>query len=169
MSFILRAVRLLGMVIWVGGLIFFAFVEAPMAFGVMGTTRQFAQLIGASIHAIDHMGHTSGFVFIIASLLLWKFTAARKRKLLLIQIALVAVMIAATAYVETYILPAMEHDRESVGGDIASVPRNNQVRAHFDHLHELSEKVEGTTLFLGFGVILLMAAEESRAPVAVHA
>ena len=38
MNFLLRPLRLLGMVVWVGGLIFFAFVEAPTAFHVMGTT-----------------------------------------------------------------------------------------------------------------------------------
>ena len=147
------------MVIWVGGLIFFAFVEAPISFHVMGTTRQFAHLIGGSIHAIDHLGTTCGFVFIITSLLLWKYTAALKRKLLVIEVALVAIMIAATAYVEVDILPMMEHDRALVGGDIASVPANNPAHANFEHLHKVSEKVEGTALLLGVGVILLMAAE----------
>src|SRR5438477_4225701 len=36
MGYLLRALRLLAMVVWVGGLIFFAFVEAPTAFHVMG-------------------------------------------------------------------------------------------------------------------------------------
>ena len=39
MNVFLRALRLLAIVIWVGGLIFFAFVEAPTAFKVMGTNR----------------------------------------------------------------------------------------------------------------------------------
>ena len=34
----MRAVRLMTMVVWVGGLMFFAFVMAPTAFHVMGTT-----------------------------------------------------------------------------------------------------------------------------------
>ena len=49
MTFFLRALRLLSIVVWVGGLIFFAFaIEAPTAFHVMGTSLQFALLIGAA-------------------------------------------------------------------------------------------------------------------------
>jgi hypothetical protein len=169
MSFILRALRLLGMVIWAGGLIFFAFVEAPIAFHVMGTTRQFAQLIGGSTHAINHLGTTCGFVFIITSLLLWKHNTVRARRLLLAEVTLTAAMIAATAYVEMSILPAMENDRALAGGDITSVPPTNPARAEFDRLHVASEKVEGSAILLGLGVILLMAAEGSGSRAATPA
>jgi hypothetical protein len=37
------------------------------------------------------------------------------------------------------------------------------MRVDFDRLHGLSEKVEGSALFLGLGLILLMAAESRRA------
>jgi hypothetical protein len=161
MAFILRSLRLFGIVIWVGGLAFFAFVEAPIAFRVMGTTRQFAQLIGGSVHAINHLGTICGFVFIIASLLLWKYSAAKTRQLLLWQVALVIAVVVTISYIELQILPAMERDRISVGGDITSVPETNPARADFDHLHRLSERVEGATLFLGITVVLLLAAEGS--------
>ena len=45
------------MVVWVGGLIFFAFVVAPTAFHVMGTTRQFAVLIDGSLYQLNRLGH----------------------------------------------------------------------------------------------------------------
>ena len=162
MAFILRALRLLGMVIWIGGLIFFALVEAPLAFRVMGTTRQFAEIIGGSIHAINHLGTTCGFVFIITSLLLWKYSVARTRQLLLVQVVLVAAMISAVGYVDFHILPAMERDRISAGGDITSVATTSPAREDFDRLHHLSENIEGTALFLGIAVVLLLAAEGGR-------
>jgi uncharacterized membrane protein len=162
MAYILRAVRLLGIVVWVGGLIFFAVIEAPTAFHVMGATRQFALLIGGSIGALNQLGHVAGTAFVVASLLLWQHSSIRSRKLMGAEMLLVALMIAATAYVQIHIVPAMERDRAAVGGDIASVPTDNPTRADFDRLHAASEKVEGAALFLGVAVVLLMAGEDVR-------
>ena len=158
----LRALRLLGIVVWVGGLIFFAFVEAPTAFHAMGTTSQFALLIGGSIAGINHLGRVAGIVFVVATLLLWKHSSPLTRKLLGAELLLVILMMATTAYVQMHIVPAMERDRAAVAGDITSVPADNPIRAHFDELHAASEKVEGTGLFLGLSVVLLMAGEDTR-------
>jgi putative copper export protein len=159
MNFILRTLRLLGIVTWVGGLVFFAFVEAPTAFRVMGTTRQFAQIINGSITSLNRLGQAAGLVFVIATIFLSLRSTTRLRRLLVAQILLVVLMIAATVYVQHGIIPAMERDRTAAGGDITAVPSNNPMRLDFDRLHGLSEKVEGSALFLGLGVILLMAAE----------
>lgn len=159
MTFLLRSLRLLGIVVWVGGLVFFAFVEAPTAFRVMGTNQQFAFLINGSITTLNRLGHAAGLIFLLATVLLWMRSTTRLRKLLIAQIWLIVLMMAATVYVQHGIIPAMERDRTAAGGDITAVPLNNPARVHFDHLHSLSEKVEGSALFLGLGVILLMAAE----------
>ncbi|MGD0889581.1 MAG: DUF4149 domain-containing protein [Acidobacteriaceae bacterium] len=160
MNVVLRALRQLSMVVWVGGLIFFAFVEAPTAFRVMGTNRQFALLIGGSITTLNRLGHAAGLIFLIASLLLWLRSSARACRLILAQILLVVLMIAATIHVQ-HGIRAMERDRASVGGDITAVPASNPARIDFDRLHALSEKLEGSAMFLGLGVILLMAVEPS--------
>jgi uncharacterized membrane protein len=162
MPYLLRALRLLAIVVWVGGLIFFAFVEAPTAFHAMGTTRQFALVIGGSIAAINRVGQTAGLVFIIGTLLLWKHGSPVTRKLFAWELVGVVLMLAAILYVQAGIVPAMERDRASVGGDITAVPPDNPTRAHFDALHATSEKVEGTALFLGIAVVLLVAGEETR-------
>jgi putative copper export protein len=159
MNFILRTLRLLTIVAWVGGLIFFAFVEAPTAFHVMGTTRTFAQLINGSITTLNRLGHAAGLIFVIATILLSLRSTTRLRRLLVAQFFLVVLMIAATIYVQHGIIPAMERDRTAAGGGITAVPINNPVRVDFDRLHGLSEKFEGAALLLGLGVILLMAAE----------
>jgi uncharacterized membrane protein len=164
MNTLLRALRLLSIVVWVGGLIFFAFVEAPTAVDVMGTNRQFALLIDGSITALNRLGHAAGLLFLIASLMLWFRSSSRSRRILLAQILLVVLMIAATLYVQAGIIPAMQRDRAAAGGDIAAVPAGNPTRIDFDRLHALSEKFEGSALFLGIGVILLMAAEPSGSP-----
>jgi len=161
MGYALRALRLLSMVVWVGGLIFFAFVEAPTAFRVMGTTREFALLIGGSIAGVNALGWGAAMLFILCSLLLWKRSSPLTRKLLGPEILLAALMFVAIVYVERHIVPAMERDRAAAGGDINSLPEGNPIRAHFDRLHAASEKTEGTALFLGVAVVLLMAGEDT--------
>jgi uncharacterized membrane protein len=160
MNTLLRALRLLTLVVWVGGLIFFAFIEAPTAFKVLGTNRQFALLINWSLAKTNEVGHLCGFVFILATLAT-RYWQAHRSKLLTAQMLLVLLMILTTGYVQASIIPAMERDRATVGGDIAAVPATSPARVDFNRLHALSEKVEGSALFLGLGVILLMSAEPS--------
>jgi uncharacterized membrane protein len=159
MAYTLRAVRLLAIVVWLGGLIFFAFIEAPAAFHAMGTTREFALLIQSSIAGINYTGYVAGLLLLLAGFLLQRGGSVRDRKLIWAEMLLVALMIAAIAYVQMHVVPAMTRDRISVGGDINSVPADNPTRAHFDSLHAASEQIEGAALFLGIAVVLLMAAE----------
>ena len=56
-----------------------------------------------------------GLLFLFATLLLWFRSATRSRRLLLTEMLLVVLMIAATMYVQHGILPAMEHDRTGRG------------------------------------------------------
>jgi len=98
----------------------------------------------------------------VCSLLLWQRSSPLTRKLLRIELPLAALMFGAIVYVQTHIVPGMEQDRAAVGGDITSVAPDNPIRSNFDSLHATSEKLEGTALFLGLAVVLLMAAEDTR-------
>jgi hypothetical protein len=147
------------MVVWVGGLMFFAFIMAPTAFHVMGTTRQFALLIGGSLRELNEIGHFCGFLFLIITIALWFRSEPRSRRLMPYEVLLVVFMIGATMYVQRGILPAMERDRAAVGGDIDAAPPANPARIDFERLHPLSEKVEGAALLLGLGIVTLMAGE----------
>jgi hypothetical protein len=161
MPFLLRAIRLLTLTIWVGGLIFFAFIEAQVAFHIMGTAPPFGALIAGSIGALNQMGQYCGALFTLATLVLASRAATTNRKLLLAQGLLVVLMMADTAVVQLHIVPAMERDRIAAGGEIDTAPPDNPARMDFDRLHALSEKTEGAALFLGLAVVVLMAAEPS--------
>jgi hypothetical protein len=79
--------------------------------------------------------------------------------LLATQLVFVTLMLLATMYMKTSILPAMERDRIAAGGDVDAAAAENPARVEFEGLHGLSEKVEGSVLLLGLGVVVLMAAE----------
>jgi Domain of unknown function (DUF4149) len=161
MTFLLRAIRLLTLVVWVGGLVFFAFVEAQVAFHIMGTAQPFGALIAGSIGTLNRMGQVCGGLFALATLVLASRAGTTGRKLLLGQIVLVVLMMADTAVVQLRIVPAMERDRLAVGGEIDAAAADNPARMDFESLHALSEKVEGAALLLGLAVVVLMAAEPS--------
>ncbi len=167
MAIFFRALRLLAMTVWVGGLAFFAFVEAQVAFHLMGTSALFAQLIGLSIAWLNTMGNVCGFLFLIATIALWFRTEPQRRRLYPVEFLVVAGMIFATFAVQRGIVPRMERDRVNAGGDINAAPADSFERKDFDRLHGLSEKLEGAVLLLGVVNIILIAAErgaQKRSP-----
>ena len=154
MRTLLRAIRLLSIVLWVGGIAFFAFVLAPVAFRVL-PAHQAGLVVGGVLPVLNKIGFVCGLLFL--------FTSNRLRLLStrtgLPQCCLVVLMYLLTMYVNGSILPRMERDRASVGGDITLVPPGNPARADFDRLHPLSERLEGTVLLAGLAVVVLLAAE----------
>jgi len=74
---------------------------------------------------------------------------------------LVVLMLACTAYSQYGIIPAMERDRMAAGGQIDTSDLGNPVTAHFNKLHNRSERIEGATLLLGIATVVLVAWAES--------
>lgn len=162
MNAFLRVLRLLTMVVWVGGLIFFAFVVAPVAFRVLPSTHEAGMVVRGTLGTLNELGCVCGLIFLIVGLVLRRRSTPRARRLLHVQILLVAWMIAATLVVQYRIVPAMERDRIAAGGDVDAAPKDNPARLDFERLHPISEKVEGAVFFLGLGVVVLIGCEDGR-------
>jgi uncharacterized membrane protein len=161
MPITLRAIRLLTIVIWVGGLIFFAFVVAPVAFSVLASTHEAGLVVRGTLTTLNTMGQICGLLFALSTLVLCSRAGTGGRKFLLAQALIVFLMMAATAVVQLKIIPAMERDRITAGGEIDAAPPNNPARTDFNRLHTISEEVEGAVLLLGVATLVLMAAETS--------
>ncbi|HEV2645699.1 MAG TPA: DUF4149 domain-containing protein [Acidobacteriaceae bacterium] len=159
MTALFRILRLLSIIVWVGGLIFFAFILAPTAFRVLPSTHEAGLIVGATLRTLNQLGHNCGLLFLLATIQPWLRASPRNRKLLATQAAAVVLMLAATIYTHRAIIPAMERDRIAAGGDIDAAPPTNPARLDFERLHPLSEKVEGTALLLGVSVVILMGLE----------
>ena len=67
----LRFLMLLSLAVWLGGLIFFAFVLAPTAFspGLLPTRHMAGSIVGRSLDRLHYMAIVSGIIFLIASML----------------------------------------------------------------------------------------------------
>src|SRR3954447_15534661 len=65
----LRFLMLLSLVIWIGGIIFFAAAVAPTVFNVLPTHDLAGKVVNRSLTILHWMGIISGIVFLIASML----------------------------------------------------------------------------------------------------
>lgn len=162
MSF-LRFLMLLSLVVWIGGLIFFAFVLAPTAFdipAVLPSTHIAGNLVGRALGKLHWIAMVAGIVFLISSLLYSRFTDGTAH-VFAARHVLICLMLGLTLLSQFWIIPRMDTLRAQVG-DFASVPIDNPARVQFDALHVWSTRVESAVLLLGLVAIYLTASAFSR-------
>lgn len=154
MSF-LRFLMLLALVVWVGGLVFFAFVMAPAVFIVVPTRQLAGSVVARTLPQLHWMGMVAGVVFLLASAFYNRITTGSPRGFSLAHI-FVLLMLALTAISQFGIVPRMVVLRTAMV-QIDSFPLNNPLRMQFDALHICSTRLEGAVLLLGLMVIYLTA------------
>lgn len=162
MQGLFRFMQLLSMVVWIGGLVFFAFVLAPTAFGVLPGIHEAGLVVGSSLKAFDKVALVCGGIFLVSTAGLFRQAPLRIRGRYEIEFLLAAVMLLATAYLQANIIPAMDRDQAHAGGDVDKLPRTDPVWLHFDKLHHRSEDVAGLVLVVGLGVLLFLSREPLR-------
>lgn len=155
MSF-LRFVMVLSLVVWIGGLIFFAFVLAPTSFQVLPNTHLAGNVVGRALGKLHWIAIFSGIAFLFSSLLYSRLTSGTAH-LLAMRHVLIILMLGLTLLSQFWIIPRMDTLRDSVG-DFAAVPLNNPARVQFDALHVWSTRVEGAVLILGLVAVFLTAS-----------
>jgi len=149
---------LLALVVWLGGLIFLAFVEAPIAFtpGLLPTRHVAGSVVGHSLDLLHYMAMVSGVVFLIASMIYNRVTTGDARPLAGRHL-LVALMLVLTVISQFAISPKLHAIRAEVGV-IDSVPLDHPLRREFDRLHVWSEKFEQAVLLVGLVALYATAA-----------
>jgi uncharacterized membrane protein len=150
---------LLALIVWVGGIIFFAFVMAPTLFGVLPTTKLAGDVVNATLTKLHWMGLVSGVVFLICSLLFNQFNHARPKPFAASHIFIV-LMLVLTTISQFRITPKMRTLRAEIQA-VNRLPAND-VRMEFDRLHAWSTRLEGGVLLLGLGVVSLTARKNSN-------
>jgi uncharacterized membrane protein len=120
MSF-LRFLMLLSLVVWLGGLIFFAFVLAPTVFtpGLLPTRHLAGFIVSRSLDLLHYMAIASGIVFLITSMLYNRMSAGNARPQAVRHI-LIMLMLVLTVISQFAISPRMHAVRNEVGVKRAS-------------------------------------------------
>ena len=148
---------LLSLVVWLGGLIFFAFVLAPTVFspGLLPTRHLAGSIVGRSLDLLHYIAIASGIVFLIASMLYSRMATGNARPLAARHL-LIVVMLLLTVISQFAISPKM-HALGAEVGVIDNLPPDNPQRIEFDRLHGWSEKFEEAVLLLGLAAIYTTA------------
>jgi len=151
----LRFLMLLSLVVWIGGLIFFAFVLAPTAFQVLPTTHLAGNLVGRALGKLHWIAILAGIAFLVSSLLYSRFVDGTVH-LFAARNVLICLMLGLTLVSQFWIIPRMDALRAQVA-DFAAVAADNPARVQFDALHVWSTRVEGMVLLLGLVVVYFTA------------
>jgi hypothetical protein len=156
MSF-LRFLMLLSLVVWLGGLIFFAFVLAPTVFSVLPTRHLAGNVVSRSLSGLHWMGIVSGIVFLICSMIYGRLTSGNVHPFSLKHMVL-CLMLLLTLISQFGITPKMADLRASMG-EIDQVAVTHPARAQFDALHVWSTRLESGVLLLGLVAVYLTARQ----------
>src|SRR5258708_36484971 len=148
----LRFLMLLSLVIWLGGLIFFAFVLAPTAFspGLLPTRHLAGSIVGRSLDLLHYIAIVSGIVFLIASMLYSRIASGNARPLAARHL-LIVVMLLLTVISQFAISPTMHAIRAEGGiinGGIDNFPADNRAWMQFDRLHMWAAKCEEVAVLI---------------------
>jgi hypothetical protein len=165
MRTLLRSLILLALAVWVGGMLFFGAVLAPVVFGsVMPMVpdpalglRVAGTMVRISLLRLHDIGLVCGILLLVLCIV-ERVTGATRRSIVP-QLALVAVMLGLTAYSQYSVSPRMESLRIQAGSAMGS-SFTNAARMEFDHLHHRTTGLEEVVLVCGLGLIVLYARPE---------
>ena len=150
----------LSLAVWLGALVFFAAVLAPIAFSQLPPLfpTQAAGIHAAGVVVGDSLVrlHWIGIVCALIALIVLLIGRTHYRTILP-QAVLVVLMLVLTAYSQFSIIPRMDTARDSIGGNVDAVAANNPGRQIFDHLHQQSVHVEGVILLCGLAAVVATA------------
>jgi hypothetical protein len=160
MTTLLRILRLYPLALWAGGEVFFVLVAA-IAFSVLPETHSAGLVVRGALIDLHRIGIGAGAVYLLATagLLATRRDTHRVRT---VEVILIAAMLGLTLFSQMSVIPRMERDRLSLGGDVSVALKDNPVRRDFDKLHSLSVNLEGAVLLCSLVLIALAPIYDRR-------
>jgi hypothetical protein len=152
---VLRFFMLLALVVWIGGIIFFAAAVAPTVFKVLPTRHLAGAVVTRSLGILYGMGIVCGIVFLITSMLN-SYSARGAAQPFAVRHVLVYLMLALTV-ISQFVVSAKMAALRAAMGEIDLVPIADARRIAFNQLHAWSTRLESGVLILGLVVLFLVA------------
>jgi len=152
---VLRFLMLLALMVWIGGIIFFAAAVAPTVFKVLPTRHLAGAVVTRSLGILHGMGIVCAIVFLLTSM----FNSYSVRGAVhpfAVRHLLVYVMLALTA-ISQFVISAKMAALRAAMGEIDLVPVADVRRIAFNQLHAWSTRLESGVLLLGLIVLFLVA------------
>ncbi len=159
----LGAVEIGGTALWVGASAGFAFVYAPIAFKLVTDRDTFAEITGQTLARLAALTFASGGVAAGAALLR-AIVSPEARKSDVLRALIGGAALAAVAYHEAAIVPAMTQAQAAMGGSFKAVAEDDPARIAYREKHEVSRSVYGGALLLGVTQLLLASTRSAKPP-----
>ena len=153
----LRFLMLLSLVVWLGGITFFAFVLAPTVFSVLPTRELAGTVVNRTLPLLHWMGLVSGTVFLATSMGYSALTMGSAQAVAPRHI-LVLVMLVLTL-VSMFVVSSRMTALRAQMGPIDAVPHEDARRVEFNRLHQWSTRIEGSVYLIGLVVLYLTARQ----------
>jgi hypothetical protein len=146
---------LLSLVVWIGGIIFFAIVLAPTVFSVLPSRHLAGSVVSRALTALHWMGIISGMVFVVTSMIYARFSTGSANPFAARHLLIFA-MIALTLLSQYAIGSRMLVLRTQMGV-IDDVPVDDARRVEFNRLHHWSTRLETVVFLFGLAALYLTA------------
>ncbi|HEX8893261.1 MAG TPA: DUF4149 domain-containing protein [Terriglobales bacterium] len=152
---VIRFLMLLSLVVWVGGIIFFAFVLAPTVFRpeILPSRHLAGAVVSRSLGILHAIGLTCGLVFLVTSMIdsqvITGSVAPFAGRNLLVYVMIVLTL------VSTFAISGRMLNLRNDMAFIDNIPHDDPRRVEFNRLHEWSTRLESGVLLLGLAVIFL--------------
>jgi uncharacterized membrane protein len=153
----LRFLMLLSLVVWLGGITFFAFVLAPTVFTVLPTRELAGTVVNRTLPILHWMGVASGIVFLATSIAYSAMTTGSAQALAPRHI-LVLLMLVLTL-VSMFAISSRMMALRAEMGVIDTVPHDDPRRVEFNRLHQWSTRIEGSVYLIGLVLLYLTARQ----------
>jgi hypothetical protein len=152
---LVRVLMLLSLVVWVGGITFFAFVVAPTVFhpGILPSRQLAGAVVSRSLGILHWIGLGSGVVFLVTSMIDSQVVSGVPA-LFSARNLLVCAMIVLTL-ISMFAISTRMLDLRNQMVLIDDVPHDDARRLEFNRLHVWSTRLESAVLLLGLAVIFL--------------
>jgi hypothetical protein len=158
MKTLVRALILLMLTVWLGGVFFFP-VVAAVSFSSLPDTHAAGTIVGLCLRILHYEGLGAG-AFLVLLLIVSQIFRVYPRSIAP-AFVLVVLMLALTAFSQFSIIPRMERFRQHAGGAINTADSTNPDTIGFNRLHRLSTYVEEGVLIAGLLFIAVIAHAES--------
>ena len=158
----LRYVYVLGLVIWLGGMLTLGALVAPTTFQVLESSEPVAgralagDVFGSMLSRFHYVAYAAG-ILLLATLAAMRLVGPRPDAFGL-RAAIVGAMLAITLYSGFVVLRRIEAVQREAGGLPSRLPATNALRIRFDELHELSTRL----MFLSIAGALVLLYWEAR-------
>jgi hypothetical protein len=155
---IIRYLMLLTLVVWLGGIVFFGFGIAPVAFSILPSRQLAGEFVSAALRRLHMAAYICGLVYLGLALLAGSRSNDVPVSRTLGRVALIGAMLGVTLVAQFAVWPRMARLRsqiETQPGGFERVEQTDPARLEFDRLHRDSSRLEGAVLIAGLILLYL--------------